>query len=80
MQVQQEIEDGDTDSETDWVNSLETADISCGTTSRFTNFEKLDGTSEHPKGTQILPTFYNGTGTDNSDIFGNYTIVIKRIK
>ena len=75
----EKVDDGDGSSSTTWAETIITAAVNNTEATRTFNFEKLDGTTAFVKGTSIVPSFYNATGTDNSDCFGNYTIVIQRV-
>ena len=75
----EKVEDGDAATATDWTETIITSAVNNNNATRTFNFEKLDGTTAFVKGTSVIPSFYNDSGTDNSDIFGNYTIVIQRV-
>ena len=75
----EKVEDGEAATATDWTETIITSAVNNNNATRTFNFEKLDGTTAFVKGTSVVPSFYNDSGTDNSDIFGNYTIVIQRV-
>ena len=63
-----------------WTKSFETSAITTTSNSnRVKGFSDLTGTTILPAGTSWIPAVLNDTG-GSSDIFGSYTIVIKRVK
>ena len=63
-----------------WSETITTANINVLTITRPFNFSIVDGSTEFAAGTQIIPSFFNDTGADNADIFGNYMIIIRRVE
>ena len=75
----EKVENGESNADTDWTETIITPAVNNTNATRTFNFEKLDGTTAFVKGTSVIPSFYNDSGTDNSDIFGNYTIIVRRV-
>ena len=75
----EKVEDGEGSTATDWTETILTDAITSDTVNRPFNFEKLDGTTAFVKGTSIIPAFYNGSGTDNVDIFGSFMVMVQRV-
>jgi len=73
-----DLVDGTNAASQTWTESINTVPVNQSSASRVYRFATTTGTTYLEQGDSIIPTALNGSGTE-SDVYGSYTIMIKRV-